>query len=217
MNTLNRLLQFGQLLCALFPFIFQNTQVFPVFAFLLPLDTMFQHDFSQCFFFSLHPYSPLCHGASFACDALIGKGLFQRYTGGKTSLASGGIWNEVNVKMGRGFVHVQMGREHMKMGISLLEASHEFVQNSPCQFPVLAGGRHIILVSNLEDHLIKWLFLISVADFLVIVFDAPVFAFLFGVVRCQSFIEQLMISLLDGCIAVSMFRCVRSGSTFSAI
>ncbi len=40
LNTLNGLLQFCKFLCTLLPLIFQDTQVFPVFALLLPFDTM---------------------------------------------------------------------------------------------------------------------------------------------------------------------------------
>ena len=55
LDTLNSLLQFSKLLFAFFSLEFQNTQMLLVFAFLLPLDTMLQHDFRKGFFFFLYP------------------------------------------------------------------------------------------------------------------------------------------------------------------
>ncbi len=55
LNTLYGLFQFCQLLLALLSLKFQNAEMFFVFTFLLPLDTMFQHDRSKGFFLFLHP------------------------------------------------------------------------------------------------------------------------------------------------------------------
>ena len=57
-------------------------------------------------------------------------------------------------------------------------------------------------ISILEDYLVKWLFLLAVTDFLVVVFNTAVFPFLLGVEGCQGFIEQFVICLLDGSVAV---------------
>lgn len=48
----------------------------------------------------------------------------------------------------------------------------------------------------------EYFFLLSITDFFVVVFDAAVFAFLLGVEFCQSCIKQLMVCLLNGCVAV---------------
>lgn len=90
----------------------------------------------------------------------------------------------------------------MEVRIPLLKATHEFIQDGPGQFTIFAGGGHILHISNLEDYLVKWLFLLAVTDFLVVVFNTAAFPFLLGVEGCQGFIEQFVICLLDGSVAV---------------
>ena len=94
--------------------------------------------------------------------------------------------------MGRSFIHVQVSRIYMELGIAFQKAVIELIQDGFCQFCVLSGSAHIIFVSHLEYHFVKRFFLISIADFLVVVFDTTVFAFLLGIVFSLCFIEQLM-------------------------
>ena len=41
---------------------------------------------------------------------------------------------------------------------------------------IFSDSPHIVFVAHLENHFIKRLFLLSITDFLVVVFDAAVFA-----------------------------------------
>ena len=104
--------------------------------------------------------------------------------------------------MGRGFVHMEVGRIYTEMRIAFKKTAVELVQNGLCQFRILSGSSHIVFVAHLENHFIKRFFLLSITDFFVVVFDAAVFAFLLGVEFCQSCIKQLMVCLLNGCVAV---------------
>ena len=82
LNSLDALFQFGKFLFAFLSLKSQNTKMFLVFAFLLPLDAMLQHDCCECFFLFLHPQITLCQRSPLTGNALIGKCLFQRNTGG---------------------------------------------------------------------------------------------------------------------------------------
>ena len=77
-------------------------------ALLLPLDAVFQHHFRKSFFFFLYPQITLGQRTPLAGNPLIGKSLFQRYTGRQPSLAPTCKGNKVDVQMGRCFVHVQV-------------------------------------------------------------------------------------------------------------
>ena len=76
------LLQFGKLFFSLLTLKFQNTQMLLVFALLLPLNPVLQHDFRKSFFFFLYPQVALRQRSPLTSNALVGKRLFQRYTGG---------------------------------------------------------------------------------------------------------------------------------------
>ena len=106
------------------------------------------------------------------------------------------------MQMGRGFIHVQMSRIYMKMGIAFQKAVIELIQNLLCQLAILAGSRHIIFIANLKNHFIKRLFLITLANFFIVVFDTTVFTFLLGIVLSLRFIKQLMVGILYGRVAV---------------
>ena len=90
----------------------------------------------------------------------------------------------------------------MELRISFKETVIELVQDSLCQLAIFSGGCHIILIAHLEYHFIKSLFLFSITNFFIVVFDATVFTFLLGVKLCQSYIEQLMVRILNRCVAV---------------
>ena len=97
---------------------------------------------------------------------------------------------------------MEMRREHPEVGVALLKALIVFIQHGSCQLCILAGGAHIVLISDLQDNLVKWLLLISGTDFLVVVGDTPVTAGLLFVVAFQGVIEKLVIHGLDALIAV---------------
>ena len=97
---------------------------------------------------------------------------------------------------------MQVRREHPKVGISLLKTSIVFIQHSPCQICILAGGAHIVLISDLQDDLVKRLLLVAGANFLIVVWNAPVCTGLLLIVAFQSFIKKLMVHGLDTLVAV---------------
>ena len=151
-------------------------------AFLLPLDVIPLHHGGKLLLFGLHPLRPFRCTSCATLEALRRQRLFQRYTGIKSTLAAGGKGRKVNVDMGCSFVHMEMRRKHPEVGIALLKASIVFIQHSSCQLRILAGGAHILLVSNLQDDLVKRFLLIAGTDFLVVVGDTPVTAGLLLVV-----------------------------------
>lgn len=104
--------------------------------------------------------------------------------------------------MGRGLVHMEVRREHPKIGIALLKTLIILVQYGSCQLRILAGGAHIFFISDLQDDLVKGLLLIAGANFLVVVRNAPVASGLFLVVSLQSLIEKLVVHSLDALVAV---------------
>ena len=95
-----------------------------------------------------------------------------------------------------------MCRKHPEVWIALLKASIVLVQYGSCQFRILARGTHILFVSNLQDDLVEWLFLIAGANLLIVVGNTPVTSGLLFVVAFQSVIEKLVVHGLDSLIAI---------------
>ena len=162
LDTFKGLFQFSNFLFSFLSLKFQNAEMFFVFALLLPLDAMLQHDCCKGFFLFLYPQVTLRKRSSLPGNALIGKRLFQRNTGGQSSLTPCGKRDEVNVKMGRSFIHVQVSRIYMELGIAFQKAVIELIQDGFCQFCVFSSSAHIIFVSHLEYHFVKRFFLISI-------------------------------------------------------
>ena len=104
--------------------------------------------------------------------------------------------------MGRSLIHMQVRRKYPEVRISLLKALIVFIQYGSCQLCILAGGAHIVLISDLQDNLVEGFFLIAGTDFFVIVWDPPVCTGLLLIVAFQSFIEKLMVHGLDTLVAV---------------
>ena len=138
-------------------------------AFLLPLNIIPLHHGGKLLLFGLYPLRPFRCTSCATLEALRCQRLFQRYTGIKPSLAPGGEGHKVNVQMRRCLVHMEMCREHPEVWIALLKASIVFIQHSSCQLRILAGGAHILLVSDLQDDLVKRFLLIAGTDFLIVV------------------------------------------------
>ena len=97
---------------------------------------------------------------------------------------------------------MQVCRENMQVGISLLEPLHKFVQDRCGKLPIFALGIHIVLVSNLEDHFVEGLLLFAGTDLLIIVFDDSVGAGLLGVVGFQGYAEQGVVNFVYVLVAV---------------
>ena len=108
---------------------------------------------------------------------------------------------------------MEMRRKHPEVGIALLKASIVFIQHSSCQLRILAGGAHIVLISNLQDDLVKRLLLIAGTDFFIVVWNAPVCTRLLLVVPFQSLIEKLVVYRLDAFIAIINVQ-VRAASVY---
>ena len=97
---------------------------------------------------------------------------------------------------------MQVRREHPEVGIALLKAPIVLVQYRPSQLCILAGGAHIVLISDLQDNLVERLLLIAGTDFFIVVWNAPVCTGLLLVVPFQSLIEKLVVHGLDTLVAV---------------
>lgn len=171
-------------------------------AFLLPLNVIPLHHGSQLLLFGLYPLRPFRCTTSAALEALRRQRPFQRYTGIKSTLAPSGEWHKVNVQMRRCLVHMEMCREHPEVWVALLKAPIVLVQYRPSRLCILAGSAHILLVSDLQDDLVERLLLISRANLLVVVRNAPVCTGLLLVVPFQSIIEKLVVYGLDALVAV---------------
>ena len=104
--------------------------------------------------------------------------------------------------MGRGLVHVEVGREHPEIGIALLKGSHILVQHRRRQPPFVAVGAHVVLIAHLQDNFVKRLFLLAGADFFIVVLYPPVGPGLFGVVPFQGLVKEFMVHRLDILLAV---------------
>ena len=182
--------------------VIQNREMLVVRPFLLPLNVIPLHHGGKLLLFGLYPLCPFRCTTSAALEALHRQRLLQRHTGIKPSFAPGGERHKVNVQMRRCLVHMEMCREHPEVWIALLKASIVFIQYSSCQLRILAGGAHILLVSNLQDDLVKGLLLIAGANLLVVVRNATVTSGLLLVVPFQSFIEKLVVHGLDSLVAI---------------
>ena len=99
--------------------------------------------------------------------------------------------------MGRGLVHVEVGREYPEIGIALLKRFHVLVQHRCRQPPFVAVGAHVVLVAHLQDNFMERLFLLARADFFIVVFNLAVCPGLLGVVPFQGLVKEFMIHRLD--------------------
>ena len=90
----------------------------------------------------------------------------------------------------------------MKLRISFNKIVIEFVQDGLSQFAVFGCSTHIVLIADLENHFIKQFFLFAITDFFVVIFDATIFAFLLCIKLGKGFIEQIVVRLLNGCVAI---------------
>ena len=176
--------------------------MFLVRSFLLPFDIMPCHDGGKHLLFGFNPLVQLSVTFCAAHKAECFQRLFERHTGFESALAAGRERNEINMKMRRGFVHVQVSREHSQRRVALLEGLHVFVEHLPGKLSVLGCGVHIVLVADLDDEFFKQLFLLSCADFLVVIVNHAIPAGLLFVVMSQRVVKQFVIDGSDILIAV---------------
>ena len=76
--------------------------------------------------------------------------------------------------MRRGFVHVEIGREHPQCGIAPLKALHIFIKYFRRKLSVLCFCPHIVFVAYLQNNLMEWLLLFAGTDFLIIIINYAV-------------------------------------------
>ena len=110
--------------------------MFLVRSFLIPFDSMPCHNGGKRLLFGFNPLVQLSVAFCAACKAECFQRLFERHTGFESALAAGCERNEINMKMRRGFIHVQMRGEHAKRRVALLEGLHVFVEYLPGKLTV---------------------------------------------------------------------------------
>ena len=171
--------------------------------FLLPLDAVPLHDSGKLLFLGVDPLVQLGFPFGAACKAQGLQSLLQGNLGVQSfALPAGHIRHEVDVQMGRGFVHVEECSEHPQCRVTFLEALHILVQQFLCQCAVLGQDTHIILVADLDDQFMEHFFLLACPQMLVVVGNTAVFALLLGVVATYCIIEQFVVYLLNRLIPV---------------
>ena len=105
-------------------------------SFLLPFDSMPCHDGGKRLLFGFNPLVQLSVAFSAARKAERFQCLFERHTGFESALAAGCERNEINMKMRRSFIHVQMRGENVECRVALLEGLHVFVEHLPGKLSV---------------------------------------------------------------------------------
>ena len=172
-------------------------------AFLFPLDAMPLHHGGKLLFLGVDPLVQLGFPFRTACKTQGFQRLLQGHLGVQSfALPAGHIRHEVDVQMGRSFVHVEECSEHPQCRVPLLEALHILVQQFLCQCAILGQDTHIIFVANLDDQLMEEFFLLACSQMLVVVGNTAVFALLLGVVATYCIIEQFVVYLLNRLIPV---------------
>ena len=97
---------------------------------------------------------------------------------------------------------MQVSGEDVQVWIALPEALVVFIQRCLGLFPDLGFRTGVVLVSNLQDQLMKGLLLLSGSDLFIIIIDPPVRPCLLGVIPFQGFIEEFVVDLFDRFITV---------------
>ena len=87
--------------------------------------------------------------------------------------------------------------EHPQLRIAFLKALHKFSQSLCCKLRFRSAAAGVLVVADLENHLVERLLLLAVTDMLIVVFDASVFTSLPRVVFRKSFVEKLVIDLFN--------------------
>ena len=125
----------------------QHRQVLFVGAFLFPLDAVPLHHGSKLLFLGVDPLVQLGFSLGAACKAQGLQSLLQGDLGVQSfAFPAGHIRHEVDVQMGRSFIHVEERSKHPQCRVPLLEALHILVQQFLCQCAILGQDTKIILV-----------------------------------------------------------------------
>lgn len=87
--------------------------------------------------------------------------------------------------------------EHTQVRISCLKVLGKLPKKLGCDLAYIRATGRIVLIADLENDFVIFLFLTAVSDVFVIVLDNPVITFLLGIILSKSFIKQLVIDLSD--------------------
>ena len=93
------------------------------------------------------------------------------------------------MQVGRCFVHVEIGAEHPQHRIAPLKVLHIFIQHLCGKLSVLRFRSHVVLIPDLQDNLVEWLFLLAGTDFLIIIVNPAVTSGLLLIVPGERFIK----------------------------
>ena len=172
-------------------------------AFLFPLDAMPLHHGSKLLLLGVNPLVQLGFPFGATRKAQSFQSLLQGYLGVQSfAFPAGHIRHEVDVQMGRSFIHVEECSEHPQGRVTFLEALHILVQQFLCQCAVLGQDTHIIFVADLDDQLMEELFLLACPQVFIVVVDTAVLALLLGVVAVHCLVKQFVVHFLNRFIPV---------------
>ena len=172
-------------------------------AFLLPLDAVPLRHSGKLLFLGVDPLVQLGFPFGTTRKAQSFQSLLQGYLGVQSfALPAGHIRHEIDVQMGRGFVHVEERSEHPQCRVPLLEPLHILVQQLFCQCAILGQDTHIILIANLDDQLMEELFLFACPQVLIVIGDTAILAFLLGIVTVHCLVKQFVVHFLNRFIPV---------------
>jgi hypothetical protein len=76
-----------------------------------------------------------------------------------------------------------------KIRVPLLKVFHILIQSANSNLAILCQDAGIILISDLDNDFVEWLFLLARADFSVIVGNAAVASFLLSIVALYRIVK----------------------------
>ena len=90
------------------------------------------------------------------------------------------------------FILVQITAKYMKCWISLLKILYILIQYLYRQVSFCRPYCHIFTISNLKNHFVEQLFLLSLTDFFIVICNLPILSFSY-IVPFHRIIKQLFI------------------------
>ena len=111
------------------------------------------------------------------------------------------------------FILVQITAKYMKCWISLLKILYILIQYFYRQVSFCRSHSHIFSISNLENHFMEQLFLLSLTNFFIVICNLPVLSFS-HIVPFHRIIKQLFIYFFQIFILEQIFRCTLLGLHF---
>ena len=100
------------------------------------------------------------------------------------------------------FILVQITAKYMKRWISLLKILYILIQYFYRQVSFCRSHSHIFLISNLENHFMEQLFLLSLTNFFIVICNLPILSFS-HIVPFHRIIKQLFIYFFQVFILVT--------------